>query len=233
MLVDPSFLMQFPGIVLYKDKNSRFLGCSSEFSNLLGYKKPELAIGSTDYELPCDAVKNANAYLAEDQRVIKENKKLSFLQISRFADGLTQALYYEKAPLINFKKSQVVGVLCQGFAIKGAFLSNIYKVFSAMSNRQQFKTAWLGNYTIETEVDCLSNFSQREMECLFYLLRGKSAKEIAKTLAISSRTVETYLENLKFKTNSQSKGELINFCFQQGYQNKMPQSIFCGLMDEK
>ena len=52
--------------------------------------------------------------------------------------------------------------------------------------------------------------ADREMECLFYTAGGRTAKEIAKQLALSPRTVEHYLENLKTKFNCSSKTDLRN-----------------------
>lgn len=52
-------------------------------------------------------------------------------------------------------------------------------------------------------------FSQREADCLYYLIRGKSMKEIARLLHISPRTVETHIEKLKAKLHCHSKMALI------------------------
>lgn len=52
--------------------------------------------------------------------------------------------------------------------------------------------------------------SKREMECLRFTVRGKSAKQIAAELKISSRTVEEYLNNIKLKLGVFSKAELID-----------------------
>ena len=58
-------------------------------------------------------------------------------------------------------------------------------------------------------------FSPREIECLKYLGLGKTAKETAKTLVISPRTVETHLKNIKLKTGYSSKSDLIKL-FEDG-----------------
>lgn len=50
----------------------------------------------------------------------------------------------------------------------------------------------------------------REMAVVTCLMAGKSAKESAKQLVISNRTVETHLENIKMKFNCRTKLELIN-----------------------
>jgi DNA-binding CsgD family transcriptional regulator len=51
---------------------------------------------------------------------------------------------------------------------------------------------------------------KRELECLIYLMRGYSAKEIASHLGISPRTVECYVLALKQKLRCTRKSELIN-----------------------
>jgi len=53
-------------------------------------------------------------------------------------------------------------------------------------------------------------FTQRELECLFYLKRGLSAKQTAAILFISPRTVEFHLNGLKEKTQSRTKFELLS-----------------------
>lgn len=52
-------------------------------------------------------------------------------------------------------------------------------------------------------------FSKREAECLKYLHRGKSAKEIGRLLKLSHRTIETHINNIKEKTQIKSLAELL------------------------
>lgn len=55
--------------------------------------------------------------------------------------------------------------------------------------------------------------SKREMECLYYLSLGKSAKEIGRILKISPRTVESYLINIRRKVGLNTKNELISLSY--------------------
>lgn len=55
--------------------------------------------------------------------------------------------------------------------------------------------------------------SLRESECLFHLIRGKSARETGYALNLSQRTVEFYLNSLKDKLNCRKKSELIEITF--------------------
>jgi len=50
----------------------------------------------------------------------------------------------------------------------------------------------------------IEGLSQREKECLKHASYGYSAKEIALILSLSPRTVECYLQNIRYKTQSNS-----------------------------
>lgn len=65
-------------------------------------------------------------------------------------------------------------------------------------------TALLNEYYPNTTI------SEREMQCLFYTAGGRTAKEIAKLLDLSPRTVEHYIENLKSKFDCTTKVQLRN-----------------------
>lgn len=52
-------------------------------------------------------------------------------------------------------------------------------------------------------------FTHRELDCIPLLLRGLSAKQIAEQLKLSYRTVEVYIDNLKHKTHTNTKNELL------------------------
>ncbi|HQS83883.1 MAG: hypothetical protein B7Y25_03065 [Alphaproteobacteria bacterium 16-39-46] len=57
------------------------------------------------------------------------------------------------------------------------------------------------------------SFSQREYQCLKFLLKSYSAKQIATELNVSFRTIEIYIENIKIKTNCSYKNEIIDKYF--------------------
>jgi DNA-binding CsgD family transcriptional regulator len=65
--------------------------------------------------------------------------------------------------------------------------------------------------------------STRELESLFYLLHGMSAKQISECLGLSKRTIEAYLENIKYKFGSQNKTELLIQSINAGYADHIPQ----------
>lgn len=52
-------------------------------------------------------------------------------------------------------------------------------------------------------------FTKRELECLRYLAKGKTAPEIAKLLYLSSRTVESHIARIKDKLNCSRKSQIV------------------------
>lgn len=56
----------------------------------------------------------------------------------------------------------------------------------------------------------------RQKECLHYLARGMTIKEIGSELKLSARTIEHYLETIKIKLHCSSRIELIEKAFEYG-----------------
>lgn len=64
---------------------------------------------------------------------------------------------------------------------------------------------------------------KRQQQVLFHVIKGKSAKSIAKEMNTSFRTIEYYTEILKIKFNCKTKNELIEIAFNQGFAALVPQ----------
>lgn len=64
-----------------------------------------------------------------------------------------------------------------------------------------------GNYFINKDLGVIS-LTKRELTCIAWLIKGKSASDIGLILKISKRTVETYINNIKNKFNCTKTTEL-------------------------
>lgn len=63
--------------------------------------------------------------------------------------------------------------------------------------------------TASSKTDRLTQITSRQKECLFYLVKGLTAKQIAIQTGISPRTVEHCIEAMKIKLNCETRAELI------------------------
>ena len=64
-------------------------------------------------------------------------------------------------------------------------------------------------------------FAPRERQCMALLLQGKTAREIAKHLNLSTRTVEFYFFNMRNKLAARTKKELIQRVLETDFLNQM------------
>ena len=62
----------------------------------------------------------------------------------------------------------------------------------------------------------LSHLSRREVEILRYIKNGFSSKEIAKTLELSSHTVDTHRRNMLKKMKARNSVEMVLFGVRSG-----------------
>lgn len=72
----------------------------------------------------------------------------------------------------------------------------------------------------EKQIQLHESLSEREMEIFMLVTQGKSTKEIADTLFLSTHTVYTHRKNILKKLSCKSAAELINYAYSQGLMEK-------------
>ena len=68
-------------------------------------------------------------------------------------------------------------------------------------------------------------FTEKEIECIYYILRGRTAKVIAGQYHCSPKTIEARIEQLRWKLDCASKQMLIDKLYEMGFMSMIPQSI--------
>jgi DNA-binding CsgD family transcriptional regulator len=67
-----------------------------------------------------------------------------------------------------------------------------------------------------------NDLTQRQLDCLYGLVQGMTMKEIALLHRLSPKTVEHYLDRIKFKLQCKSRSELISKALKLSYiKNKL------------
>ncbi len=95
--------------VFWKDRNSRYLGCNSQFARDAGCQSPEEIIGASDYDLGWKA--QAELYRDDDKAVMASGlPKLNFAEPQTTPDGRSIVLRTSKVPLRD-SRGEVIGVL--------------------------------------------------------------------------------------------------------------------------
>jgi DNA-binding CsgD family transcriptional regulator len=71
------------------------------------------------------------------------------------------------------------------------------------------RCAFYRDLGLQNPLEIREKLSERELQCLHWLVASKSAKETAAILGLSRRTVEFYFENIRDKLSCSSKHEVL------------------------
>lgn len=228
ILVDPRFkelFDQMPGAWGCKNNNSEFIYANEEYARIIGVKNKEEIPGMTDFDMPCETVNCASLFREQDKSVMETGKRMKILDIHPFARHEWKAYIFTKTPLLDDNKN-IIGTIFHGLDVTETYLLDIGCLLSKFAI-QGVKEDLLGQNSFMLSHDFKElKLTVRESECLFYLLRGKTVKQIAIVLKISSRTVEEYCEKLRVKFRALNKNELIEKAIEKGYLNTIPATLF-------
>ncbi len=204
----------------WKNKQGLYMGVNRFTAETLKGFSNSTVIGKSDgdiYEASIASQYKENDLLVMTSRqlILLEETYVSSRDVSTNTQGLSI-----KIPVYD-ENNKVIGVIGQSKPInKLLALQNIQKFFSfpdteAFIQRVRFLAifALLSGGSMQAVRTC-PTLSRREKEIAYYLLRSYSATEIAKSLAISIRTVETHLNHMKSKLRCSNKLQLVNKLFE-------------------
>lgn len=226
--ISESILWQMPNYVGWKDINSVYLGCNKNFTELAGYSGIDSMVGIMDEDLKCGAAECAKIFREQDKEAMKYNSR-TILDIHRFSDGKIRTCISKKTPLRD-KQGTIIGTITQTSEINKAILKKIGGLLIESNSKYNMRET--NSITLLTDKDDKYKLTKRESECLFYTLRGKTAKEIARILKLSPRTIEDYLDKVKMKFFCASKSELISKAFEDNYLTTLPMSLLPNSLSE-
>lgn len=211
--LDKSLLDHMPGHIGWKDVNRSYLGANKALLESIGVRHPEDFTGQTDEELAPLFVEDNSVYIEQDLRVLKGDK----ISIVHRNSKTNDIFLLEKSPIFN-NENIIRGLI---FYCRPWHKADIFHILSQFDNKLDLG---IQSYTLSHQHNKFK-LTERECECVFLLIRGKTAKEIAAMLSLSKRTVESYIENIKNKMNCQNKAEILVKAISNGYQNQIPSSL--------
>jgi DNA-binding CsgD family transcriptional regulator len=218
-----NLLRQINGLIDVRDSQSRVIYSNKFTANMYGFKNEGHLIGNDPYGMRCPAVECADEFIAQDQMVIKSGKELTILDIHIYADNKSRILLTKKTPYKEERK--INGIICHCTEIYSIGLSKICSILIKSDNKYHNNNSSKERSYIVGAFPKEDRLSPRELDCLFYLLRGKTMKETGKSLEISARTVETYIEQARMKLGCNNKSALIDRGLAEGYLNYIPSHI--------
>lgn len=159
------------------------------------------------------------------------NKKFHYLilPVEKYVKALDDAInYFNLSNFINLVERYEghIDLYCFGADANNASIINFYlnnldklekfKFYFQEKSKSLVKNALKSHIKLPANMEPLfkgmsgksSHLTQRQVDCLHYLLKGMTVKQIATELSLSPRTVEHYLEAVKNKLSCNSRIEL-------------------------
>lgn len=215
-----------PGIYFWKKNlDSVYLEINESCAELFGFAKNIDIVGFTDDEIPCKISEFADSYRHQDQCVISTGEPLKILEIHPDAKKEWRLMFNTKTPLYEDGKITGTFAYCIDMTYQ---LGSLVKLLSTKQVPLTINNNLTQSSYILTPPSFDKKLSPRESECMFYLLRGKTSKQIAEILNLSARTVEQYVNSLKNKLSCSTKSDLISKMLDLGLMNILPPTLFSG-----
>ena len=202
LLIRFTDLFALPYSVYLLDKYGATVSINPIGANICGFQTPDHAIGKTIFDVSSGA--GAKDLLHNCESVLQQESVKLFDEFNTRLDGRLLHFLSIKYPCYDAAQ-QLQGTLGVSIVIGEHPLAVAIMHLTQLGLLPENTPA---NQVISLKLGNVS-LTPREQECLEYTVKGYTAKQIAKQLALSPRTVEEYLNQIKIKLGVGSKQELI------------------------
>lgn len=214
-IVSQQFINQMPGFFCISDLKSRFILTNDYVVKYGGFSSQDMISGKSYYDMNCKASLQHEIFTKQDILTKEQDYPLKLLAYHCYANDEWRLLLGDKYPIKN-EQGDIVAIGMQFNDITNYNLLDISKSLQFFGDKNlRIEKKPLNFILKDTYSDTL--LSVRESECLFFLLRGKTTKEIAQILQLSPRTVESYIDHIKIKFACHTRSELLEKAEKEGY----------------
>lgn len=192
------------------DTNSTIQHLNEASITKCGYPSLKRSLGKTREMV---AKQNTVERLRKEDVYIIHNNKMGIFEeeFNLLNETILNSIAF-KFPWYN-SNNQIIGIFGISLILDLQNLGSIINAFNLLINLRLLNTGQNGFNTFNLlpgrQIDNVY-LSKRESEVVQCLVNGNTSKEAAKQLALSHRTVEHYIENIKLKLNVNTKSELID-----------------------
>jgi DNA-binding CsgD family transcriptional regulator len=191
----------------WKDKDGNYLGVNEVFIRTADLSSHDDVIGSTDLDLIWGE-KEALLMQQNDRMIFSSEKSGTTIEsATSYQDRKLRYFLNYKTPLLSYT-GKPIGVFGVCYILDGA------EATSKEIENAGFSSDFIMLNNLQSQIDDTNpNLTARQLDCLYYLAKGFTIKQIAKMLLLSPRTVEHYLDAIKTKLNCETRVELIEKAF--------------------
>lgn len=213
-----------PILVYAKNISGHYIFENKAHNDFYAKQIPDGFLGLKDSDLNLDA--NIDCWVEHDKEARKGYK---YYQIDFVCDDSQKqyTILTYKQNLIDVKSDEtcIIGY-AQILNLPTAYLLQANE-FSGISKNSRIKIVTECEYSTRiNSLKHLGKLTHKESEILFYLLHGKTTKQIAELLTRSPRTVESHVISIKTKWQCNYLYDVLEQAYNMGLVNVIPKNIF-------
>lgn len=224
-----SIISSLPNATLLSDPMHNFIAVNQQALTIFGAQDLDCVIGKKCEDMPYGGSELADEfkkYRLQAQQG-KTVKNLSCHYCGK--DNILQTFIGSFSPIYNHN-NKILGICSQGVNVSNLLLNSIS---SYMQLSSKFFPKKIKQFVIRLDDSYSSlNLPIRQAEVFFFILRGKTDKEIAKILNLSFRTINDYVNTLKDKLHCSTRRELIEIGVEKGYLGILPETLIYLLKNQ-
>jgi DNA-binding CsgD family transcriptional regulator len=200
------FLETTSAAAYWKDKKGHYLGSNQLMLLANNFKSEKDLLDNTDLDLWYQD--QALIMMNNDQEISKRDKAKIYIESchSHRTNHPVNYLSY-KVPLRS-GNGTIIGIFGLSFRMESETFITALNELGSLINPIILKKIAQRPQTNAAQL------TPRQMDCLYCLVKGMTYKQIAKTLNLSPKTIEHYLDTIKLKLNCSNRSELINCALQ-------------------
>ncbi len=208
---EKSLLDHLSGYIGWKDLNRHYTAANKSLLELKGLSDVEEIAGKTDEELSPSSIEDNKIFQQQDLCVLNGGK----VSTVHFDSKSNDVFLLEKYPLTDHSNN-ITGLI---YYCRPYHKDEVFKLLKQLDDNLHLSAS---HYMLDDGNQNKYELTSRECECVFLLIRGKTAKEIGALLSLSKRTIESYMENIKNKMDCKNKAEIVAKAVLSGFHNRIP-----------
>ncbi len=208
--------------MFWKNLKHVICGCDDTFAHFIGLSSGKDALNKRIIELAHPEygkeLEEAESFVFESLSIVEDRRNLNryFTSAPPYCIGTAKI-----APIYN-DSEKICGAIFIGTL--ESYFKNIEDMFYWVNGKTIRTLLKRKTYVIQVPFGQVS-LSNRETACLLFLMKGKTAKQIAKELCISYRTVECFIAHIKEKMRCNLKSEIISLAYEHNFLKTIQQDI--------
>lgn len=211
------FLGATIGSAYWKDKAGKYLSANEHFIRQAGFTSQQELQGMSHQDQVWNEV--ASTMIVNDNKVVNQQQTSLFIEHCKIIDPHNSSHLINvdcisyKSPLLN-RLGKIIGVFGLSYTINTAL--DQVQLFKELNLIAGEEAATKIKKLLAPKHPGISQLSHRELTCFKGVIQGMTIKQIAKSLSLSPRTIEQYVEGVKNKLGCHSRSELVEKAFELG-----------------